>query len=276
VWQPEGKHGLLTASARTLMNWLRIFSLLLLPTFVWAQNYDPFSYRSGFSTIQALGRDIYNSLEPAERAMISAQPISLDTSRKPYIALLHFKDGSEAIRGVWISQGFIDLVNQLAHAKAIDRKRKGYFATYLQTLSRSEESVPSLPEIGNSAYWTDAVLNDQLSNFNSIIGIVVGIHLAQHYLGLYEKYEHRLKASEGEGASLNNLLTPEEWEQSYRRGLSNAMLASCMTEGFLPLCEGLSLMKQRPTWVAYFLPEGTQFKAMRTDMVKLQHKFLND
>jgi hypothetical protein len=259
------------------MNWLRLFAFLfVLPSFLQAQTYEPFDYKSGFTTIQTLGHDIYNSLEPAEKAMVSSQPISLDTSRKPFIRLLYYKDGAETIRGVWISQGLIDLVNQLAHAKAIDKRRRGYFAGYVKLLEGCGESIPQLPDSQNPTYWTETVLNEQLSNFNSIMGIVVGINLAQHYLGLYEKYEKELKAEEVDEIPLNKKITPAEWEQSYRRGLNNAMLASCMTEGYLPVCEGLSQMKHRPAWANYFYPEGIRFDTLRKDMVKLQRKFLND
>ena len=258
------------------MNWLRILAFFFLPSILWEDSYDPIDFRSGLSTVQTLGSDIYKSLEPAARAIISPHPVSLDTSRKPFVRLLSMKEDNAAVRGVWISQGFIDLVNHLPHALAIDRKRRGYFLNYLRSLEKSGDSIPPLPDIQNPSYWSDTVLNDQLSNFNSIMGIVIGTQLAQHYLGLYHKYEPRLKASEGENSPLNSLLTSDEWEQSYRRGLSFAMNASCMTEGFLPLCEGLAQLKQRPEWVVYFLPNSAHFKTMRKDMVRLQYKFLND
>ena len=259
------------------MNWLRLFALIFLfQSILRAQTYEALDYKSGFTTIQTLGHDIYGSLEKNEQAIIHSQPISLDTSRKPFIRLLYLKDESETVRGVWVSQGMIDLVNQLAHAKAIDRKRKGYFSSYLKSLEGSDHSIPPLPDRQNPAYWTEMILNEQLSNFNSIMGIIVGINLAQHYLGLSDKYQKELKAEETDQVPLNKKITPDEWQQSSRRGLNNALLASCMTEGYLPICEGLSRMKHRPAWANYFYPEGTRFESMRKDMVKLQHKFLND
>ena len=145
-------------------------------------------------------------------------------------------------------------------------------------LDGAGDSIPPLPDRETAEFWTDGVLNEQLSNFNSIVGIVVGINLAQHYLGLYEKYQEKLSASGGtpDAVALNNLLTASEWEESYRRGLNNAMNASCMTEGYLPFCEGLSRLKHRPSWVSHFLPKQARFESMRRDMVKLQRKFLTN
>lgn len=258
------------------MNWHLLLALSLFTAALRAESYEPTDYRSGFTTIQALGRDIYNSLEASEKALIHSQPISLDTSRKPFVRLLRYHDGAEIIRGVWISQGFIDLVNQLAHAKAIDKKRRGYFNSYVRLLENSEETIPALPDRENPSFWTEAMLNEQFSNFNSIVGIVVGITLAEHYYGLYEKYEDKIKKDENEVVSLNKFLTADEWERCCRRGLHNAMMASCMTEGYLPLCEALSNMKRRPTWANYFYPDRVRYASMRRDMVKLQRQFLND
>jgi hypothetical protein len=270
------KTRIVTLIARTLMNWLRLTALLFFfPLFLGAQTYETFDYKSGFTTIQTLGRDIYSLLEPGEKAIISAQPISLDSSQKPFVRLLYYRDGSETLRGVWVSQGYIDLVNQLAHAKAIDRKRKGYFAEYLKQLEAAGESIPPLPDRNNPAFWTDGLLNEQLSNFNSIMGIVVGINLAQHYLGFYEKYQKELKAEDNDGAPLNKVISAEDWKRSYERGLNNAMLASCMTEGYLPICEGINQMKRRPVWANHFFPETIKFESMRKGMTKLQRKFLN-
>lgn len=259
------------------MNWLGYLGLLLaLPTLLSAETYHPHDYKSGFAIIQALGRDIYNSLPPAERSQLGPNPISIDSSRKPLVRLLYFKEGNQIIRGVWVSQGFVDLVNHLAHAKAIDQIRRGYLARYVQMLENAGDAIPPLPERDNPDFWTDNLLNEQLSNFNSIVGIVVGIQLAQHYLGLYEKYEHHFKNYETAALPLNALLAREEWEQSYRRGLASAMQAGCMTEGFLPVCEALDKMKKRPAWVACFFPDNIPFKAMRKDMARLQYKFLNN
>src|ERR1051325_1677754 len=91
---------------------------------------DGLQYKSGYSSMMKLGKDIYAALKPQQRDTVSAQPISIETDVTPFVRLLFYPDDPKPIRGVWISVGFIDLVNNVAHAKAIDLKQKGYFAKY--------------------------------------------------------------------------------------------------------------------------------------------------
>src|SRR3954468_2997811 len=155
---------------------------------------DGLTYKSGYSSIMKLGKDLFNGLKPAEKEFVSPQPISIETDVAPFIRLLYYPDEPKPIRGVWISAGFIDLVNNVSHAKAIDGIEKGYFKRYIEILSQEtgEKSLHPLPNDTRAAYWTEDMLNEQLSNFNSIVGICVGAKLAHHYLGHYEKYKEKL------------------------------------------------------------------------------------
>lgn len=241
-----------------------------------ASGYAPSGYKTGFATIQLLGADIYRSLDPSEKAFISSQPISFDTSERPSVQLFVTSEGSTPIRGVWVSAGFIELVNQVAHAKAIDKVRRGYFSRYIELLEKGGDAIPPLPDRENARYWTEDLLNEQFSNFNSIVGIVVAINVAEHCLGFYDKYRSTLGSSAGTGSPINNLLTRDEWEQSYREGLQNALNAGCMIEGFIPFFQALDKMKPRPAWAACFLPDNVRFGSMRRQLVKLQKNFLKD
>jgi len=240
------------------------------------ENYDPLAYRTGFAAVQTLGRDIYRSLSAPQKQFVSPEAISLETSARPSIRPLYQEDGAEVIRGVWISRGFIDLINQLAHAKAIDRLHKGYLRRYMELIEKGGDHVPPLPDKDTPEFWTDDVLNEQRSNFNSIAGALVGINLAHHYLGHYQKYGRLLENSGGNPVPINDLLTRREWEESYLWGIQNAMNAGCLIEGALPFFESFSKMKHRPSWAAFFLPERFDFAHMRKDMVKLQRQFLRD
>jgi hypothetical protein len=236
---------------------------------------DGLQYKSGYSSMMKLGKDIYNALKGNERATISPQPISIETDVTPFVRMLFYPDEPKPIRGVWISAGFIDLVNNVAHAKAIDSKVKGYFAKYIEILSQEtgEKSLRPLPNDTNPAYWTEDMLNEQLSNFNSIVGIVVGIKLAHHYLGQYDKYKDRLVDASGNTIPINNVLTVPEWEQAFTRGVRNALEAGCTVEGVIPFFEAFDKMKVRPRWTVYFLPDNVKFGKMKREMEKIQRKF---
>ena len=238
---------------------------------------DGHTYKTGYSSIMKLGRDIYASLKPQYKAQISPQPISIETDATPFIRVGYFPDEPKPLRGVWISAGFIDLVNNAAHAKAIDRKEKGYFARYIDLLSqeRGTHMLNPLPNDSNPKYWTDEMLNEQQSNFNSIVGIEVAIKLAHHYLGQCDKYKAQLTDSAGNAVPINTLLTPEEWEQAFQLGLRNALAAGCLTEGIIPFFEAFDKMKVRPPWTIYFLPENVKFAKIKKEMEKIQRRFLN-
>jgi len=236
---------------------------------------DGLQYKSGYSSMMKLGHDIYNALKPQQRETVSAQPISIETDVTPFVRLLYYPDEPKPVRGVWISAGFIDLVNNVAHAKAIDQKQKGYFAKYIEILSQEtgEKSLKPLPNDSNPAFWTEDMLNEQLSNFNSIVGIVVGIKLAHHYLGHYAKYKDKLADNTDHPVPINDLITDKEWEDAFRAGVRNALDAGCAIEGAMPFFEAFDRMKTRPPWAIHFLPERVKFAKMKKEMEKIQKQF---
>jgi hypothetical protein len=251
-------------------------AFLLCPSlFAQANSPDSLTYKSGYSSMMKLGKDMHMFLKPGPKEMISSQPISIETDVTPFVRLLYYPDEPKPIRGVWISAGFIDLVNQIAHAKAIDRIEKGYFARYIEQLSHEtgEKSLKPLPNDSKPAYWTEDMLNEQLSNFNSIVGTVVGVKLAHHYLGHYDKYKDKLQDANDNAVPINTLLTPREWDEAFLKGVRNALDAGCTIEGVIPFYEALDRMKPRPKWAAYFLPEFANVSNMRKDMERIQKRF---
>jgi len=242
-----------------------------------AQPADGLTYKTGYSSIMKLGKDIYNALKPDQRELISAQPISIETDSTPFVRLLYYDDEPKAVRGVWISAGFIDLVNNVAHARAIDTKTKNYFKRYVEQLAleTGDKSLLPLPDDNNPRYWTDEMLNEQQSNFNSIVGMVVAIKLAHHYLGHYDKYKSKLTDAKGNPIPIEKIVTEKEWENAFTDGVRNALNAGCMIEGVVPFFEAFDKMKVRPPWAAYFLPDNVKFSKMRKEMERLQKRFLD-
>lgn len=207
-----------------------------------------------------LGRDLHAALKPEQRKKIAEQPISIETDNQPFVRHQLLRHGGEEVRGVWISAGFIDLVNHVAHAQAIDAWAKAYLRKYVELLEAG--GVPELPNGGEARYWSDEVLNEQQSNFNSIVGVVVGMKLANHYLG------HLEGTAEGEHVSA------EEWREALMQGVRNALRAGCMTEGAIPFFAEMDRMKARPAWVADFIHPRVEFSEVRKEMEELQSRFL--
>jgi hypothetical protein len=242
---------------------------------------DGLTYKTGYSAMMKLGRSLYDQLDDESKKVISDQPISMDVDMSPFARLLYYPDpdGGKPLRGVWISAGFIDLVNHVAHAKSIDRDKKGYFQKYLLQLTQEsgDKELKPLPDDTNPKFWTDDMLNDQQSNFNSIVGIVVGIKMAHHTLGHFDKYKDQIVDKEGNRLTpINEVITDKEWEEAYKEGLFISLNAGCFTEGVVPFFEAFDKMTPRPSWAVYFLPNRVKFGTkMKKDFSKFQDDYLH-
>ena len=86
-----------------------------------------------------LGSGLYQSLAPDYRKSLLPEPVQVEPMKAPVIMPAEGGDGGKSAREVKISVGFIDLMNHIAHAKAIDRIQPGYFQQYVVNLSRAAE-----------------------------------------------------------------------------------------------------------------------------------------
>jgi hypothetical protein len=242
---------------------------------------DGLTYKTGYSAMMKLGRALYDQLDSKQKEMISSQPISMDVDMEPFVRMMYYPEGDaggKPLRGVWISAGFIDLVNHVAHAKAIDRIQKGYFQKYVVQLSgeTGQKELKPLPDDSNSKYWSEDMLNEQQSNFNSIVGIVTGIKLAHHILGHFDKYKDQAMEKDGKpGVPINDLITDKEWEDAYKKGLAISLKGGCSIEGVIPFYEAFDKMQVRPPWAVYFLPNKVKFSKMKKDFEKYQKMFFD-
>ncbi|MEW6157031.1 MAG: hypothetical protein AB1813_06335, partial [Verrucomicrobiota bacterium] len=207
-------------------------------------NPEGMTYKTSFKSVRMLGIDIQKSLRQPYRDKVHVEPVSIETDVTPFVRLEEYPDEQKPMPMVFISVGFIDLVNNLAHAKAIDLVEKGYFEKYVLALSKEtgEKELLELPGLANEKFWTDDVLNEQLSNFNSIVGILIGIKLAHHYTGHFKKYEKQLIPENGPRVPINNVITPKEWEEALKFGVRNALDGGCMVEGVIPFFEAFEKM----------------------------------
>lgn len=229
-------------------------------------------YATGYSATMKLGADLYSALKPKYREEISSQPISLETDVMPTVKPMEYPDEKKPMRMVFISVGFLDLINHVAHAKAIDKIEPGYFEKYVLSLAeeKGETSLKELPKISDKRFWTDDVMNEQLSNFNQMAGMLVAMNLSHFYLGHYKKYEEKLNADAKRGEIINNLLTSEEWDNSLKAGAAHALDCGFGVDGIKALYECINKMPKRPVWTVYFLPEKTNVSKTKSVLEKYE------
>lgn len=258
--------------------------LVLLSFFAWNlpaqvdESNRPVYKSSGIAPIIKFGMELHKNLKTEYQKKVHVKPINIETDVTPFARLEVLKNDEypQEMATVFISAGFIDLVNYVAHAKAIDRIEKGYFQKYIMSLSKEsgETELHEPPNLNDARYWTREMLNEQLSNFNQIIGVVVGIKLSFYYLGYFEKYKSKQTDAEGKMIPISELLTQAEWDEAVKCGVRNSMETGLMLDGVRALFECIDKMPQRPPWTKYFLPSKIKYSKTKKDMDRYEKRFL--
>jgi hypothetical protein len=236
---------------------------------------DGFTYKTSLKDTKRLGMDIQKALKPQYQDKVHNEPIFIEIEKMPFVKLEEFPDEPKPLPIIVMSEGFFDLINNVAHAKAIDKIQKGYFQKYILSLAQEtgEKELKPLPNDTDKRFWTDDMINEQYSNFNSIVGVMVGIKLADHYLGHYKKYASQMNVDQTLQKPINNLLTPKEWEEALKLGVRNALDGGCTIEGVLPFFECFEKMPKRPAWTAFFVPDTAKYRDIRRTLEKIQKDF---
>ncbi|MBI2946028.1 MAG: hypothetical protein HYY23_00140 [Verrucomicrobia bacterium] len=260
----------------TLLSW-GVATWLCAPALAQSDASDDFKYNTNPLKTRSLGRDLQRALKPQYQEVAFGDPIAVEIDDLPFVRLEEVPEDPKPLPKVVISEGFDDLVNRVAHAKAIDKIQKGYFQKYILSLAEEsgERELKPLPNDTDKRYWTEEMKNEQYSNYNSIVGTLVGINLAHFYLGHFKKYQSKLVNAEGKHAPINNLLTPKEWDESLRLGVRNALSAGCAIEGVLPFFECFEKMPKRPAWTAFFVPDNAKYKDTKKTLEKIQKDFFS-
>ena len=238
---------------------------------------DDHRYKTTLKTISNLGLDLQRAIKAPHQEKIQGQPIAVELGEVPLVKLEEYPDDPKPLPRVVVSAGFIDLINNVAHAKAIDKIQKGYFQKYILSLAQEsgETELKPLPNDTDDRFWTDDMINEQYSNFNSIVGIMIGIKMANHYLGHYAKHASQMNAEPEQQRPLNNFLSPKEWDEAVKVGVRNALDAGCTIEGVLPFFECFEKMPKRPPWTAFFVPDSVKYKDVKKTLEKLQRDFFS-
>ena len=229
-------------------------------------------YETGVPAIQKINNELYTALDPKRRGQIQKEPIVLEQVAAPLLAPALTPDGSG--QTVQLSAGFIALINQFSHAKAIEEADKGFLKKFAATLSgqTGEKALSPLPVEGTNA-WDADTMNSQAGNFNQMAGTLIAIDLAHHYLGHYKKYAAQLTASNGQPVPINSLLTEKEWREAVLKGARNALDCGYGVDGIRCVYDTLASMPNRPPWAAQFIHPKANVAKVNNELMRLENDF---
>jgi hypothetical protein len=258
----------------TLIESLFAATLLVLGTPGYALPNSPaHTYPGDVKVALQIESDLYNSLDDKYRNKLQAPPEGAVTLAARELAKAQNNDISRALGQASVSPSFVEFVNHIAHARAIDKIEPGFFDRYMAGLARetANGNPPEAPEITEGRYWTDDVMNDQASYFNQMLGMTMAINLSHHYLGDFDKYAGQMQSANI--GTVNNFLTPREWEKAVRAAAVNSLNCAFGTEGAKALYGAIDRMPSRPTWTAYFVPQNTDLKKLNNELGKYEVSF---
>lgn len=118
-------------------------------------------------------------------------------------------------------------------------------------------------------------MNAQLSQFKQMVGTLVAIEMAHHYLGHYQKYAAQLTGLNGTPVPINSLLTPQEWHNAVMAGAGNGLECGLRVDGLKFLYDCIDRMETRPAWITFFLPAGAKVSRVKRDLDRLEKEFFD-
>ena len=254
--------------------WAAAWCAALMPARA-ADNSPPHGYPGGFMAVTNLGSDLYATLDPKYQKGLDPNPVAVENMLAPVITPIAVNDGNRRWGEVSISAGYIDLLNHLAHAKAIDRIQPGYFAQYALNLARATggDSPPEPPNMVDNRYWTDDIMNDQASYFTQMIGMTLALSLSQHYLGHFNQYAGQMLA--GKLVPINNFIPPDSWEAGVKAATLNCLNCAVAMEGAKALFEAIDKMPHRPAWTAFIVPPAADLKKLNKQLKTYEEEFFH-
>jgi hypothetical protein len=235
------------------------------------------AYPSGFSVALKMAGELSDALNAKQADQLASEPVALQPQDIPIIAPIVSKEENKVLRQVSISAGFIDLVNHISHAKAIDRIQPGYFDQYVQNFVKvtGDTFTVQPPSMVDPRFWTDDVLNDQLSYFNQMIGMLMAINFSHHYLGHVDKYYPKMVSASDKVLPINEFLTPAEWQVSVRAGALDALNCALATDGLRALFEAIDKMPRRPAWTEEIVPKDADLKKLNKQLASWEVDFFH-
>jgi hypothetical protein len=235
------------------------------------------AYPSGFSVALDRAGDLSEALPARFGNQLAPQPVALQPQNVPRITPISSTDENKILRQVSVSAGFIDLVNHLAHAKAIDKIQPGFFDQYVQNLARlaGDDFTVQAPSMVDARFWQDDVMNDQASFFNQMIGMMVAINFSHHYLGHFDKYTTKMAGLGNKIIPINDFLTQSEWDVSVKAGATDALNCALATEGVRAIFDAIDKMPRRAAWTEIIVPKTVDLKKLNKQLSVYETEFFH-
>ncbi|MDB6030031.1 MAG: hypothetical protein JWM16_369 [Verrucomicrobiales bacterium] len=231
------------------------------------------TYETGYSSITRISADLYKALDKKKRANLMPVPVLLEKNPTPFMEPSTYSDGTNFWQAVYISAGFVDFLNFLAHAKAMEGEGQGEFKRYVGGLGSANVTPPPFQPVSNDKGWSFDTMNHQVSQFNQMAGALIAIEMAHHYLGHYKKYEARLKDAQGNPIAINTLVTPQEWQEAVMKGARNALDCGIGVDGLKAVLETMENKETRPAWSIYFVPPQAGIPKVKRQLTMLEKDF---
>lgn len=232
------------------------------------------AYELGYAQVARLGGELASALPPKARKLAPGETVHMGQMKLPFVASAPPADGQPP-KAVLISEGFVDFLNRLAHARAHEEAEAGFLVRYATRLGSdagltlAANPVLTLPETA----WNFQTLNRQASCFNQMAGGLVAIDRAHHYLGHYRKHAAALARGEAAPPPINTLVSESEWRKAVLAGAENALACGLATDGLRSLFASLESMSPRPAWAAYFIHPEANVKKVSKDLLRLERDF---
>ncbi|MEO8427897.1 MAG: hypothetical protein ABI651_12380 [Verrucomicrobiota bacterium] len=238
-------------------------------------NIDQIILNSDYSTVKLLAQDLYEALAPSQRDLIDRDMLVLQREAMPYVRPAEFAVDARPKPVVVVSEGFVDLVNNLSYAAANNLFEKGCLERYVCALAQEtgNKKLTEFPALSQRDLWPLRMTNEQLTRFNQMAGTLVAIEMAHHYLGHYKKYKNQLTDKDGTPVPINSVITLGEWNDALTAGAVNALGCSLSVDGIKSFFECIDKMPHRPLWTAYFLLPKVNVRKVNGQLTRLEKAY---
>lgn len=229
------------------------------------------SYDLGQLTVAEMSRDLHAGLEAPLKSRFDPLWLAFEGGTQPSIQFA-------GPAGVKLSSGFVEAIQRLAHALAINRVERGYFQRYLKLMDRSGSEMPgALPNADRPDFWGAEVVNARITAANAMLAVAASMHLCEISLGYLDKYKSRVALTNSETLpSVTAFLAPDEWQQVLEQGVRVALHAGWAFDVVEPLFEAVDKMKNRPAWISAIVPSTVKFSRVKRRLQEIQDEFLKE